>query len=272
MERAPSNQAATIGGIVLVGLGIVFLLQQAIGFDIGHFGWPPFVILPGLALLAAYALGPRRASGLAVPGCVVTTIGLLLAIQNTFTLWATWAYSWTLIIAAVGIGLTLQSERLGQPRAAKSGILLFELGLLGFVVFATLFELILAIGLSSALLALIGTAINLYLVRVDASRSRVEEAQLEPLQVGVHPVAQVVLHAQRDAPGDEAPGHGERKPQEARARDGDAHDHQPVPVAVLDLVDRATGEPGDGDRPADRCGRQRERPEDAPTVGAQETQ
>src|SRR5438552_2139751 len=42
----------------------------------------------------------------------------------------------------------------------------------------TLFELILAIGLSSALLALIGTAINLYLVRVDASRSRVEEAQL----------------------------------------------------------------------------------------------
>jgi hypothetical protein len=42
----------------------------------------------------------------------------------------------------------------------------------------TLFELILAIGLSAALLALIGTAINLYLMRVDASRSRVEEAQL----------------------------------------------------------------------------------------------
>jgi type II secretory pathway pseudopilin PulG len=42
----------------------------------------------------------------------------------------------------------------------------------------TLFELILAIGLSAALLALIGTAINLYLSRVDASRSRVEEAQL----------------------------------------------------------------------------------------------
>jgi len=62
MERAPSNQAATIGGIVLVGLGLVFLLQQAIGFDVGHFGWPLFVILPGLALLAAYALGPRGAA------------------------------------------------------------------------------------------------------------------------------------------------------------------------------------------------------------------
>ncbi len=42
----------------------------------------------------------------------------------------------------------------------------------------TLFELILAIALSAALIALIGTAINLYLTRVEASRNRVEEAQL----------------------------------------------------------------------------------------------
>lgn len=42
----------------------------------------------------------------------------------------------------------------------------------------TLFELILAIALSATLLTLIGTAINLYLMRVDASRTRVEEAQL----------------------------------------------------------------------------------------------
>jgi prepilin-type N-terminal cleavage/methylation domain-containing protein len=42
----------------------------------------------------------------------------------------------------------------------------------------TLFELILAIALSAMLLALIGAAINLYLVRVDASRARLEEAQL----------------------------------------------------------------------------------------------
>jgi hypothetical protein len=42
----------------------------------------------------------------------------------------------------------------------------------------TLFELILAIALAAVLLTLIGTAINLYLVRVDAGRARVEEAQL----------------------------------------------------------------------------------------------
>jgi hypothetical protein len=146
MERSsPSNQAATVGGIVLVGLGLLFLAQQAMGFDIGHYGWPIFVLLPGLALLAAFALGPRGAAGLAVPGCVVTTIGLMLAIQNTFSLWATWAYAWGLIVAAVGLGLTLQGERLGQPKVVQTGIHLFEGGLLAFVVFATFFELILDI-------------------------------------------------------------------------------------------------------------------------------
>ncbi len=42
----------------------------------------------------------------------------------------------------------------------------------------TLFELILALALSATLLALIGTAVNLYLVRMDSGRTRVEEAQL----------------------------------------------------------------------------------------------
>jgi hypothetical protein len=145
MERSPSssNQAATVGGIVLVGLGVVFLAQQAIGFDLGHFGWPVFVLLPGIALLAAFALGPRGAAGLAVPGCVVTTIGMILAVQNTFGLWQTWAYAWGLIVAAVGVGLRLQGERLDQPRAVTTGTRLLEGGLLAFLVFGVFFEFIL---------------------------------------------------------------------------------------------------------------------------------
>ncbi|HEV7662674.1 MAG TPA: DUF5668 domain-containing protein [Chloroflexota bacterium] len=151
MERSPSadrqknSQAGAIGGVVLIGLGVLFLLQQALGFDVGHYAWPVFIILPGLAMLGAFVFGPRGAAGLAVPGCVVTTIGLMLAVQNAFGLWETWAYSWTLIVAAVGIGLTLQGERLGQPKVVRSGMYLFEGGLLGFIVFVTFFELILDI-------------------------------------------------------------------------------------------------------------------------------
>ncbi|MGI9148075.1 MAG: hypothetical protein ACR2IK_16230 [Chloroflexota bacterium] len=124
---------------------MLFLVQQAVGFDLGHYGWPMFVILPGLALLAAFALGPLGAAGLAVPGCVVTTVGLLLAVQNTFDVWATWAYAWGLIVASVGLGLRLQGQRLAQPRLVGAGTSMLEWGLLGFVVFGTFFELVLDI-------------------------------------------------------------------------------------------------------------------------------
>lgn len=146
-ERHPASpdQAARVGGVVLVGLGLLFLVQQAFGFDVGHYGWPLFIILPGLAMLGAFALSGRGASGLAVPGCVVTTVGLILAIQNTFGVWETWAYVWALIPAAVGLGLRLQGERLGQPRPIEVGTRMLEGGLLGFVVFAVFFELILDI-------------------------------------------------------------------------------------------------------------------------------
>jgi hypothetical protein len=144
VERSPSsNQAATVGGLVLVGLGLVFLAQQALGFDLGHFGWPLVVMLPGVAMLAAFALGPRGAGGLAVPGCVVTTVGLILAVQNTFGVWQTWAYAWGLVVAAVGAGLRLQGERLDQPRLMATGLRLLEGGLLGFLVFAVFFEFVL---------------------------------------------------------------------------------------------------------------------------------
>jgi hypothetical protein len=143
MRRAPANdQMATIGGVVLVALGVLFLVQQAFGFDLGRFGWPLFVLVPGLAFLAAFALGPRSAGGLAVPGCVLTTIGLILAVQNTFHLWQTWAYAWALIPASVGLGLRLQGERMAQPRAVEVGTRMLEGFLLAFVVFGVFFELI----------------------------------------------------------------------------------------------------------------------------------
>src|SRR5215467_9996778 len=140
MQRGQPDQAATIGGVVLLGLGVLFLLQQSLGLDIGHLAWPIFVILPGLGMLAAFALGPRSAAGLAIPGCVVTTVGLILAIQNTFNVWQTWAYAWALVPAAVGLGLRLQSEQLGQPRAAQAGTRMIEGSLLAFVVFVVFFE------------------------------------------------------------------------------------------------------------------------------------
>ena len=161
MERRGADQAATVGGVVLVGLGVLFLVQQSLGIDIAGFAWPLFVLIPGFALLIGFAVGPRSAAGLAIPGCVITTVGLILAIQNTFGLWETWAYAWALIPASVGLGLRLQSERLGQPRGVRVGTRMFEGFLLAFVVLFVFFELILNLSnvASGALRTLVGPAV-----------------------------------------------------------------------------------------------------------------
>jgi hypothetical protein len=70
-------------------------------------------------------------------------VGLILAVQNTFGLWQSWAYAWALIPASVGLGLRLMGERLGQPKAVATGTMMLEGFLLAFVVCAALFELIL---------------------------------------------------------------------------------------------------------------------------------
>jgi len=179
MERRGPDQAATIGGVVLVGLGVLFLVQQALGIDIGHLAWPIFVLLPGCALLIAFAVGPRSAAGLAIPGCVITTVGLILAIQNTFDLWQTWAYAWALIPASVGLGLRLQSERLGQPKAERVGTRLFEAFLLVFVVGFVFFELVLNLsGFTSGMLrTMVGPAVLILAGIYLLLRRRPREAQ-----------------------------------------------------------------------------------------------
>jgi hypothetical protein len=161
VERRGPDQAATVGGVILVGLGLLFLVQQGLGIDIGRYAWPLFILLPGFALLIAFAVGPRSAAGLAIPGCVLTTIGLILAIQNTFNLWQTWAYAWALLPSSVGLGLRLQSERLDQPRAMRVGTRMFEGFLLAFVVLFVFFELILNLSnfTSGVLRTMVGPAV-----------------------------------------------------------------------------------------------------------------
>lgn len=64
----------------------------------------------------------------------------------------------------------------------------------------TLLEVVLAIGLTGTLLALLTTAIDLYLVRVDANRSKVEAAQLARTLLGQ--IADDISNARYYAPGD----------------------------------------------------------------------
>ena len=128
---------AAVAGIVLILLGAGVLALREWGIDpierIADAGWPLFVVLPGLALLAmALVPAPPRGVGFAIAGCIVTSIGLVLWWQEQTDRYETWAYAWALIgPGAAGLGmlvygaLTRTSDlvRLGLRLLAIAGVL-----------------------------------------------------------------------------------------------------------------------------------------------------
>jgi hypothetical protein len=89
--------------------------------------------------------GGKRRAGLAIPGTIITTIGILLFVQNAFDLWITWTYAWALLIVATGLGLLIMNAYLKQDTLRKVAGLLIGIGLTLFVAFGVLFELILQV-------------------------------------------------------------------------------------------------------------------------------
>jgi hypothetical protein len=136
-----------LGGLLLL-LGIAVLLGQALNLDLGRVGWPLFVIVPGLGLLGVGLAAPGRPGEvLAMLGGLVTMAGLVLGVQNATDRFDTWAYAWTLVVlVGPGIGRWLVGVVAGRGDLAASGGWLIAAGLVGFLVLAVFFEVVIGIG------------------------------------------------------------------------------------------------------------------------------
>jgi hypothetical protein len=143
-----SRRGGVVLGLILIGLGGLFLAERALNIQLGRFGWPLFVIVPGLLLIVAgLGVGKREGTGLAIAGGITTVVGCILAVQNATGLWATWAYAWALVgPGGTGIGLLAYGLVRGQSDLAMNGIRSIGVGLGLFAAFGLFFEGI--IGLS----------------------------------------------------------------------------------------------------------------------------
>lgn len=138
LARRPDS--ALVVGVILVVSGALFLLGELAPFDLGQFGWPLFIIVPGVVLLGL-GIGVRSASGLAVPGSIVTMTGVLLFVQNLTGLWASWAYAWALVApGAVGLGIIIQGMVAGNRVAVAAGTRTAWVGIVIFLVGFAFFE------------------------------------------------------------------------------------------------------------------------------------
>jgi len=143
-----SNIVGTLMGAILILLGISFLMVRFIisifDFDLGHYAWPFFIIIPGvLMFLSAFMLERQAGVTLAMFGGMVATTGGILMIQNIFDLYASWAYAWALIApTSIGLSKLLYGAVRGLGDEVKSGLAMAGVGAVIFVVAGVFFELI----------------------------------------------------------------------------------------------------------------------------------
>jgi hypothetical protein len=131
-------------GVVLVVVGLFYLVVQVADVDLSAFGWPLFVIIPGLTLLIVGFLS--LGTGAAIPGGILTMVGLVLAYQNSTGHWTSWAYAWALVApGGVGLGLFLQGLRERNVNLIRQGRSLIFIAALIFMVGFVFFESILNI-------------------------------------------------------------------------------------------------------------------------------
>lgn len=142
-QRRRIGASAALGTVLIV-LGVFALVVVVAGVDLTQYGWPLFVIIPGLTLLVAGFTS--FGSGATIPGGVVTILGLVLAYQNSTGDWPSWAYAWALIVpGGIGLGMYLQALRDRDQHALRTGRTLMFVGFMIFAIGFVLFESILGI-------------------------------------------------------------------------------------------------------------------------------
>jgi hypothetical protein len=107
--------------------------------------WPLLVVGVGLAFFVGMVLGGKQLGGLAVPGSIIITVGLILFVLNGINRWEAWSYAWALIIVGIGIGTLINGYWSDQPNLRKQGLGTIRAGLTLFLIFGILMEFIFSI-------------------------------------------------------------------------------------------------------------------------------
>ncbi len=165
------NRGGLVGlivGVGLIGLGMLFLLAEVLRINLWGYIWPFFIIIPGLIFFIAMVLGGKSAAPLAIPGSLITILGLLLFYQTLFNHFESWAYAWALIFpTGVGIGLIVDGTWAGRPGTVEEGKRWAKVGIIIFLALGAFFELILGIsrhGPARFIWPLLVVAAGLYLI------------------------------------------------------------------------------------------------------------
>ena len=145
-ENTTRGRGGSIVGLIFIGLGIIFALGQIFQVNFLQFFWPFFVIVPGLMFFVGMVAAGKPGGPLAIPGSIVTTVGLILLFDSLTGMWHNWAYVWALIFpTSIGAGMVIAGRWSDSREMRANGRRVFTIGAIIFLAFGAFFELVLNI-------------------------------------------------------------------------------------------------------------------------------
>jgi hypothetical protein len=132
-----------VGGIILIVIGLLSLFGQIFrGLPFWSYLWPIIIIgFGGLFFVGMFA-GGKSLAGLAIPGTIISGLGLMMFFQNLTGYWQSWAYSWTVILVLVGLGIFIMGLYTEDSPRRQAGLRVMKVGAILFIIFGGFFELI----------------------------------------------------------------------------------------------------------------------------------
>jgi hypothetical protein len=135
------NVGSIIGGSFLILLGLLFLFGQWFrGLNFLGLLWPLIIVAFGALFFVGMLAGGKSSAGLAVPGSIITGIGLMLLVQSLTGYWESWSYGWTVILILVGLGIFIMGSYGEREHSRQAGLRLMQIGCILLIAFGAFFE------------------------------------------------------------------------------------------------------------------------------------
>ena len=134
MRRNNMRRTNLTWGIILLGLGAAFLLNQFFPALFNWFSWPWIMIVIGILFATAALI--NRVGGLMVPGVILIGVGGIFLYQVQTDNPSMWSYAWGLMLAFAGLGIIIGGLIDYHMRPARRyGAVMVVAGLVFFAIF-----------------------------------------------------------------------------------------------------------------------------------------
>ena len=165
------NSGMLVAGAILIAIGLLSLAGQVFrGFPFWSYLWPFIIIGIGGIFFVGMLAGGKSMAGLAIPGSIIGGLGVMMFLQNLTNHWESWAYSWTVILILVGLGIFIMGLYQQDEHHRRAGLRVMKIGAILFIIFGGFFELIFSAfqrnGIGAYLFPVLLVLLGVYLVIV----------------------------------------------------------------------------------------------------------